>query len=522
MRRKVAIRMIVFLVATLPLVLAAAIGTAAAPTPAEGPINFGAIDAQLQAAIQQHRLPGMSVAIVQDGEIVFAKGYGEARPGQPMTPDTPMVIGSTTKTFTALAIMQLVEQGKLDLDEPVKRYIPWFQVADLQASETITLRHLLSHTSGLTDQNYDDRALPDDATLEDAVRDLANAAPVAAPGKAWHYFNPGYAVLGYLIEQVSGQSYGDYIAAHIFQPLGMVNAFSDPEQAQQASLAQGHLALFGFPLSFDQPFPRYGLPEGYLMVSANDMARYLATIMHDGQTANGEIISPASLHKMFTPRPMPEHGTYGLGWEIDSYYGEPMIYHGGSNEAFKHEALFFPKRNLGLVIQINENHLGYEFLAFPAIKNAVADLMLGEPVRPITSMSMVLFGYVALVLLVIVAWIQAAGIVRLRGWPKRYIAMSPARRVWDVSRHFVLPALILVIVATLAENRLQRGFTLYYAAVMVPDMMLIALVGTAGDLIHGVVKFWMVVSGRAAKAASQREPQLVAAGNLWHTETGQK
>jgi len=148
--------------------------------------------------------------------------------------------------------------------------------------------------------------------------------------------------------------------------------------------------------------------------------------------------------------------------------------------------------------------------------------MLGEPVRPITSMSMVLFGYIALALLVLVAWIQAAGIVKLRGWPQRYIVMSPARRVWDVSRHFVVPALILIIVATIAEDSLQRGFTLYYAAVMVPDMMLIALIGTAGDLIHGFVKFWMVVSGRAAKAASQREPQVVAAGNPWQTEAGQR
>ena len=352
------------------------------------------------------------------------------------------------------------------------------------------------------------------------MRDLAQAQPVAAPGKAWHYFNPGYAVLGYLIELTSGQSYGDYIDANIFQPLGMVNAFSDSGQAEQAGLAKGHLAMFGFPLPFDQPFPRYGLPEGYLMVSANDMARYLAGIMNDGQTADGEIISPASLRKMFTPRSLPEHGTYGLGWEIDSYYGEPVIYHGGSNETFKHEAMFFPERNLGLVIQINMNHLGYEFLAFPALKNAVADILLGEPIRPVTSMSMALFGYVALAILIVVAWLQALGLARLSGWPKRYVAMSPARRVWDVSRHFVVPALILVLVAMIAENRLQRGFTFYYAAIMVPDMMLIALIGTAGDLVHGAVKFWMVLTGQAAKAAIQRETEPAAAAKPMRTRTG--
>jgi hypothetical protein len=262
------------------------------------------------------------------------------------------------------------------------------------------------------------------------------------------------------------------------------------------------------------------LPEGYLIASANDMARYLAVIMDDGRTANGEIISLASLRKMFTARPMPEHQTYGLGWEIDSYYGEPVIYHGGSNEAFKHEAMFFPARNLGLVIQINENHLAYEFLAFPATKNAVVDLMLGEPLRPVTSMSMALFGYLALAILIVATWIQASGIATLRNWPQRYLAMSPGRRVWDVSRHLVIPAVILIVIDTVAEQQLQRGFTFYYAAVMVPDMMLIALVGCAGDLIHGAVKFWTMITGRAARAAIQRAPQPAPAAGPWQPQVG--
>lgn len=508
-----AARIISCLIAVLLLFLTASTGSAVSQTSASREIDFAAIDAQLQQAMKQHRLPGMSVAIVQGDEIVFSKGYGEASPGRPMTPDTPMYIGSTSKTFTALAIMQLVEQGKLDLNAPVKSYIPWFQVGDAESTERITLRHLLNHTSGLTDQNYNDHSLPDDASLEDAVADLVHAAPVAAPGKEWHYFNPGYAVLGYLVELASGQSYGSYVSKNIFQPIGMVNAFSDPEPAQAAGLAQGHLALFGFPVPFEQPHRRYGLPEGYLMVSANDMARYLMVMMNDGKAGDQQLISPDSLRKMFRPVRTPEHQSYGFGWEIERYYDEPHIYHGGSNEAFKHEAMFFPEKDLGLIIQINMNHLGYEFFAFPAIKFAVADIMLGEAIRPVSSMSMVVYGYVALAVLGVIALLQALGIFGLSRWPARFNAMSPMRRLWDVARHFIIPAMILVIVVTLVANRLQRGLTLDYAVIWVPEMMLIAFIGTAGDLFQGIAKLWMLASGRAFAATVSPKPQPVAAAS---------
>lgn len=516
MRTTVFARVFPFLIVLSVLLLVASEGSAVNQLPASSAIDLAAIDARLQAAMKQHRLPGMSVVIVQDDEIVFAKGYGEASPGRPMTPDTPVYIGSTSKTFTALAIMQLVEQGKLDIDAPVKTYIPWFQVDDPEASENITLRHLLNHASGLTDQNYNDHRLPNEASLEDAVRDLVYATPVSAPGKSWHYFNPGYAVLGYLVEQASGQSYGDYVAEHIFRPIGMTHSFSDPEPAQAAGLAQGHLALFGFPVPYEQPHRRYGLPEGYLMSSANDMARYLMVMMNDGRAGNQQIVSGDSLRKMFSPVRLPEHQTYGLGWEIERYYGEPHIYHGGSNEVFKHEAMFFPERDLGLIIQINMNHLAYEFYAFPAIKFAVADILLGEAIRPVSSFSMVIYGHVALGLLSMIALIQALGIFRLSNWPARYIAMTRMRRLWDIARHFIIPALILVIVFLLVANRLQRGLTLDYALIWVPEMMLIAFIGTVGDLFQGIAKLWLLVSGRIVAAAPSPEPEPhVAASASW-------
>jgi CubicO group peptidase (beta-lactamase class C family) len=148
-----------------------------------------------------------------------------------MTPQTQMLIGSQSKSFTALAIAQLAEQGKLDLNAPVQTYIPWFRVADETASARITVNHLLHHTSGLSDSGFG-VVLPDDATPEQAVRSLAQAQLTAPVGSKHQYFNLGYTTLAYIIELVSGQSYADYVQAHILAPLGMDSSTADPARCR--------------------------------------------------------------------------------------------------------------------------------------------------------------------------------------------------------------------------------------------------------------------------------------------------
>ena len=131
---------------------------------AAGPVDFAALDAAIAAQMAKHGLPGAALAVVEDGQIVYLKGYGSAG-RRAMTPQTPMFIGSQSKSFTALAVAQLAEQGKLDLNAPVRTYIPWFRVADEAASGRITINHLLHHTSGLSESGYS-VILPADATTE--------------------------------------------------------------------------------------------------------------------------------------------------------------------------------------------------------------------------------------------------------------------------------------------------------------------------------------------------------------------
>src|SRR5215212_5547681 len=191
---------VLYTIALASLVLAFGHPTApAAAAPRPDAPDFAAIDAYVQSEMQAARLPGLALGIVQGDQIVHLKGFGSADPsGRPVTPQTPFIIGSTTKSMTAVAIMQLVEAGKVALDAPVQRYLPWFHIADPDASARITIRHLLNHTSGLpttTGGEFVTSADTSDRALEQRVRALSSAELTAPVGTIWQYWNANYDVL---------------------------------------------------------------------------------------------------------------------------------------------------------------------------------------------------------------------------------------------------------------------------------------------------------------------------------------
>ena len=161
------------------------------------------------------RIPGLALGIVKDDRIAYLRGFGKADDsGRAVTPQTPFIIGSLSKSFTALAIMQLVEAGKVELDAPVQRYLPWFRVADEEASARITVRHLLNHTSGLstkTGRSYQGNGDTSDAALEKAVRKLSSAELTAPVGETYQYSTINYSVLGLIVQTVAGRSYESYV-----------------------------------------------------------------------------------------------------------------------------------------------------------------------------------------------------------------------------------------------------------------------------------------------------------------------
>jgi CubicO group peptidase (beta-lactamase class C family) len=346
--------------------------------------NLSALDAFLSSKRRVFRLPGLAVAVVQDGHIVYQRGLGAAGSKHPMTAQTPLIIGSLSKSFTALAVMQLVERGLLNLDETVQHYIPWFCLADSGAAASITLRHLLTHTSGIS--KYAGRVLlggHGGKTIERSVRDLRGLRLSQPVGAGFQYSNTNYLVLGLVVEVVSGQSFADYIQQHIFNPLGMHHSHASFDTALRGGLASGHRWWFGIPLPYRAPYLPDAVPAAFIAASCEDMARYALALLGGGTLDGASVLSPAgvaALHRPATVTASPG-SCYGLGWRIEKLGGAPLYRHGGEVSNFMGEMVLVPSRNLGVIVLVNVGN-GLIPAVVPDVSrmaSGVARFLLGIP-----------------------------------------------------------------------------------------------------------------------------------------------
>lgn len=353
--------------------------------------DFAAIDKFVEAEMQAQRIPGLALGIVQDDQIVHLKGFGIADPtGRVVTPQTPFIIGSLSKSFTALAIMQLVEAGKVELDAPVQRYLPWFRVADEQASAQITVRHLLNQTSGLsnkTGRSFQGSGDTSDSALEQAVRKLSSAQLTQPVGVTHQYSTINYSVLGLIVQTVTGQSYESYIQETIFDPLEMRHSFTSQTEAQPQGLATGYHYWFGLPVAVELPYNRGLAPTGYLISSAEDMARYLIAHLNDGRYDDTTLLSPAGMSEIHSPAvPTAETDTfYGMGWFVGPVNGLPAIYHQGETFNFHANMILHPDSRWGVVVLMNAENSLDDFTGrarMAGIANGIIGLLAGQQPPP--------------------------------------------------------------------------------------------------------------------------------------------
>jgi CubicO group peptidase (beta-lactamase class C family) len=343
------------------------------------PDNTAALDRFLRSTVKTYSIPGLAVAVVNDKGIVFAKAYGDVRPGAPITSDTPFLLGSTSKTFTALAVLKLVRDGRIDLDAPVKRYLPEFALAT-SASDRITVRNLLNHTSGIVDTCIKGSPLGA-ANLKDEVATVRSCTPATAPGKKFVYCNTNYRILGRLVERVSGMPFGRFVEQQVFGPLGMRNSHAGPDGVQ--ALAPGHTELFGMPIGHKQTFRPGALPSGYLVSSATDLARFLTEELNAAQ-GRGRVLDSTQVTMSWTPAlPKPVNGAlsiqgYGMGWMRVTRNGHTFMAHGGTLENYQSFISVDPDRDLGVVILVNQGSLMASETGFNAIREGVLDIIDGK------------------------------------------------------------------------------------------------------------------------------------------------
>lgn len=345
-----------------------------APTP-DRLIDPAAVDAFMLANLQRTGLPGVALAITNSEGVVYTAGYGHDSAGNAITPDTPMPIGSLSKSITALAVMQLVEQGTVDLDTPVQAYLPEFVLADPRGAR-ITVRHVLNQTSGMADARFPEMELPQPDTLQAAVARLRVATLVADPGTEFNYHNPNYQVAARLVEVVSGEPFAAYLHQHVFAPLGMP-ASRTLDRAEQTipDIANGYVLTYGQAVAVPI-LPHFFNGAGGVVSTANDLARWLILQNNAGTTADGrQIISAQSIAAMHTPS---ERGDYALGWDTDILAdGTTRIEHGGTPFTFSAHQALFPATGYSFAVLFNScNAFGVEQISFI---DGLTALVNGDP-----------------------------------------------------------------------------------------------------------------------------------------------
>ncbi len=349
-------------------------------------------------------VPGLSLAVVKDGKVVYARGFGarNLKASLPATPETLYGIGSCTKSFTALAVMQLQEQGKLNVNDPVRRYLPEFKVG--REESPITIHHLLSHSSGIPDLGSADvevnRFLEGDEkwvplTSFDDMMTFVNGGKdmvAAEPGSKFFYLNEGYALLGRIVEKIGGMRYEDYVRERILKPLRMRRSgFPSKDLEKDSDIATSYLvqrkanAFVGTPSA--SPLGSVAYPAGGLVSSVVELAHYLTAYTSDGVFEGTRILSSSSLKEMCKPHIDTGYSTffgkrwYGYGWRIDdNLFGHECIGHSGSVVASGADLRFVPDMNIGVAVASNNGMADSVYMIAPVV---LALLMGKDPTKEI-------------------------------------------------------------------------------------------------------------------------------------------
>lgn len=346
------------------------------------------LDTLVNDALQAFNVPGVAVGIVVDGQVVFAKGYGyrNIEHALPVTENTLFAIGSCTKAFTAFMLGQLVDEGKLNWDDPVIAHLPEFRLHDHYTTHHLTIRDLLAHRSGISRHDFL-WILHPSLTHGDLIKSLEHFKPVCQLREKFQYNNLMYAVAGIIIERVTGQSWKDALSSRIFTPLSMLTAndsVKTSEQSKDFSLPymeiEGNLKAIPF-----RPL-QAAAPAGAINASVVDMLKWAQLQLSDGTFLDERLIRKETLQEMHTiqmpmtaanPAEEVYHFGYGLGWVTGIYRGHYYLHHGGGIDGFISQVALLPQEKIGVVLLSNSSSDGHFVVS--SVTNTIIDKLVGHP-----------------------------------------------------------------------------------------------------------------------------------------------
>jgi len=338
----------------------------------------------VDSLLKEHKVPGAGIALVHKDSVIWSGGVGYAnyKTKQPVTADDLFRVGSVSKSFVALGLMQLVQQDKLNLNDKVQELVPEVDINNpWRETDPVLIKHLLEHTSGFDDMHFnemyntkDDPQMP----LQDALAVNPGSRNVRwRPGTRYSYSNPGYGVVGYIIEKVTGRRYEEYLEHEVMEPLGMEWSSFTYSDSVRKQLLQGYQGDYS-PVDYQHIYLR---PSGALHTSPNEMARFVRMMLNDGTLDGYSVISDSLLKRMETPKTSlaAKHGFkrgYGLGINHSETQGYPNYNHGGGIAGFISKYMYFPEHDLGFALFVNST------AAFNDIEKEITSFLLRDVSKP--------------------------------------------------------------------------------------------------------------------------------------------
>jgi CubicO group peptidase (beta-lactamase class C family) len=332
------------------------------------PAPLAGFDASTNAALREWNVPGLAVSVVKDGKVVFSKGYGVRKVGgsAPIDEHTLFSIGSISKSFTAMALGMLVEEGKLSWDDPVSQYLPYFQLYDPYVTREFTLRDLLAHRSGLPEFCGGILWYGSDYSREEVVKRLRYIKPATSFRATFGYQSVTYMAAGEVIRAVTGKSWEDFIRERIFTPLDMKESSSLFRDLKGATnIAMPHVRLDGKPVAIAYRDSDALGPGGSIVSNIHDMSRYMQLLLAQGTLDGKKLYGEGVARELFTPQMLvplrpssrPElkplnatFNAYGMGWFLRDYRGRKLVSHTGGMDGMAAVVMLVPEENLGITV----------------------------------------------------------------------------------------------------------------------------------------------------------------------------
>ena len=335
------------------------------------------IDTYIQSAMKEWKMPGFAVAIVKNDSIVFAKGYGvkDIRTNEPVNENTLFMIASCTKAFTTAALSILVDQGKIKWEDPVTKYLPDFQMYDTWVTKHMMIKDLVTHRSGLETFSGDILWLGSTYDSKEVIRRSQFLKPTSSFRSKYGYQNIMFSVAGSIVPAVTDTTWGEYINAHIFKPLGMDNSVTSiSEMKENGNFAFPHKIVKGNVIPYNDFWSIESVaPAGAINSSVADMSQWLRLQLRKGKFNGKQIFSEQQSNEMWSNQMAIGNSNYGLGWFIRYWNGKKLLNHGGGMPGMISDVSILPEENVGLVILSNA-----ESGMVTAIRNYVLEVLINK------------------------------------------------------------------------------------------------------------------------------------------------